>query len=107
MKKLTTGEKEQIQIMLKQQDTEQDKKRRRYRAHKARLTRVVKAGELSKSGNTNATRSLKARLEKLENLEKKREKTQHRIEKNLQLKTIHLTDRQKRELEAKIRGATQ
>jgi len=92
MKKLTLEEKEQIQTMLKQQDTEQDKKRRRYRNHKA---------------NIHSSRYSGGAEERLGKLEKKHEKTQNIVAKHSQLKTIHLTERQKRELESKIRDAVQ
>ena len=101
MKKPTTEEKERIRAMLEQQDAEQHKKRRRYRTHKTMLTAMVKG---SKQGG-DYDRVSEERLERLENLEKKHEETEHQVAKRSELRTIHLTDKEKRELEAKIREA--
>lgn len=92
MKKLTSEEKEQIETMLKQQDTEQDKKRRRYRNYKASIHSSRYSGGAG---------------ERLGKLEKKHEKTQNIVAKHSQLKTIHLTAGEKKELEAKIQAAMQ
>ncbi len=90
MKKLTTEEKEQIRTMLEQQDAEQHKKRRRYRNYKANIHSSRYPGDAE---------------ERLGKLEKKHEKTQHAVAKHSQLKTVHLTEREKKELAAKIREA--
>ncbi len=90
MKKLTTEEKERIRTMLEQQDAEQHKKRRRYRNYKATIHSSRYSGNAEK---------------RIEKLEKKHEKTQNAVAKHSQLKAIHLTDREKKELGAKIREA--
>ena len=100
MRKLTTEEKERVRTMLEQQDAEQHKKRRRYRTHKTRLTAMVKTG----ANDPQRGRATKERLGRLEKLEKKHGRTEHQVAKRSELKTIHLTDREKKELEAKIRG---
>ncbi len=90
MKKLTSKEKEQLLTMLDRQSTEQDKKRRRYRNHRAMVNSSRYAGDAVK---------------RLEKLEKKHDQTQRYVAKRSELKVIHLTPGEKRELETKIQEA--
>lgn len=87
MKKLTPKEKQQLQAVFDRQSMEQDKKRRRYRKYKS----SIRASRYS--GNAE---------ERLEKLEKKHEKTERTVAKHSELKVIRLTEKEKRELEAKI-----